>query len=138
MKNFPHYKEPDTASVDIQALINRYMTGQHSHASFEHLKLEGENVGAAMIVRHHGTSDVSPDGCSINIYVNNNIQGVNNSILVGSELKMGEPGVCLSLKDLKLHRGFSGAKRSKSELGLWLMILLLAFVVLLFSLLSAT
>ncbi|KAG0491608.1 hypothetical protein HPP92_005006 [Vanilla planifolia] len=36
--------------------------------------------------------------CCINIYVDNNIQGVTSSILLGSKVVMGDPGVHLSLR----------------------------------------
>ncbi|KAD3068538.1 hypothetical protein E3N88_36418 [Mikania micrantha] len=59
--------------------------------------LEGTNVGAAMIINRHGgstgfSSGEVNDGCGLNIYVTNNIQGLNNSIMIGSRLNMGDPG----------------------------------------------
>nr|XP_009803383.1 PREDICTED: uncharacterized protein LOC104248767 [Nicotiana sylvestris] len=82
--------------------------------SFEHVKLEGRNVGATMVARRGGCPGESLGCCCINIYISNNIQGVNNSILVGSKVKMGDPGVCFSMKDVKFDRGFrQGKKRDK-------------------------
>ncbi|KAA0039894.1 xyloglucan galactosyltransferase KATAMARI1-like protein [Cucumis melo var. makuwa] len=58
----------------------------------ERLRLEGGNMGASMSVSHGGECKL-PNCCCINIYVNSNIQGVNNSTLNGGEVKMGSPGV---------------------------------------------
>ncbi|KAK7837807.1 hypothetical protein CFP56_020783 [Quercus suber] len=68
---------------------------------FEYPSLEGRNVGAAMFMRPRGESH---DSCCINIYVNNNVQGANNSTLYGSALRMRDPGVSLSFGDVKLSR----------------------------------
>lgn len=65
------------------------------------VKLEGRNVGASMTTCRGGSKDC----CCINIYISNNIQGVSNSILFGSTVKMGDPGVSFSMKDVKFHRG---------------------------------
>lgn len=89
------------------------MSPENRHGQFEHVKLEGKNVGASMIARRGGCSGESHDCCCINIYINNNIQGVNNSILFGSKVKMGDPGVSFSMKDVKLHRGKMGSKKIK-------------------------
>ncbi|XP_055813095.1 uncharacterized protein LOC129882704 [Solanum dulcamara] len=77
---------------------------------FEHVKLEGRNLGASMMARR---GVCSSDCCCINIYINNNIQGVNNSFLFGSKVKMGDPGVSFSMKDVKFHRGKMGTKKIK-------------------------
>lgn len=69
-----------------------------SHGSFERVTLKGRNVGAAMLMPA-GTRGESHDCCCINIYINNNIQGVNNSILHGSEVTMRDPGVSLFFGD---------------------------------------
>ncbi|KAK4366151.1 hypothetical protein RND71_014031 [Anisodus tanguticus] len=103
---------------------------------FEHVKLEGRNVGASMIARHGGCSGESHECCCINIYISNNIQGVNNSILVGSKVKLGDPGVSFSMKDVKFHRGFRqgkrGAKKIKGTHLQFFSMLLVAFVAVLF------
>ncbi|KAK4573243.1 hypothetical protein RGQ29_031277 [Quercus rubra] len=70
---------------------------------FEYPSLEGSNVGAAMFMRSSPRGE-SHDSCCINIYVNNNVQGANNSTLYGSELRMRDPGVSLSFGDVKLSR----------------------------------
>ncbi|EPS69631.1 hypothetical protein M569_05139, partial [Genlisea aurea] len=68
------------------------------------VRLRGRNVGASMVI------DGSPDSngsCSINIYISNNVQGINNSSLMGSsEVTMsGNLGVELHLEDLAMDRG---------------------------------
>lgn len=76
-----------------------------SYGSFERVTLKGRNVGAAMVMPG-GTRGESHDCCCINIYINNNIQGVNNSILHGSEVTMRDPGVSLFFGDHgKLDKG---------------------------------
>ncbi|KAG6592845.1 hypothetical protein SDJN03_12321, partial [Cucurbita argyrosperma subsp. sororia] len=53
--------------------------------AFERVRLGGRNIGASMSVSH-GSEGKLPNCCCINIYVNSNIQGVNNSTLNGSEI----------------------------------------------------
>lgn len=69
----------------------------------ERINLEGKNTGATFLLRR-GTGGESHDCCCINIYINNNIQGANNSILHGSEMKMRDPGVCIFFGDVKLGK----------------------------------
>ena len=78
------------------------MGREASQESFERVNLEGRNIGAAMLMRR-GSRGESHDCCCINIYINNNIQGVNNSTLHGSEVKMRDPGVSLYIGDVKLN-----------------------------------
>ncbi|CAL5425026.1 unnamed protein product [Camellia sinensis] len=129
MKNFWGCKqEEEAATINLLKLISHLMSGQSGYGSFERVNLEGKNVGAAMINRR-GTSGESPNCCNINIYINNNIQGVNNSVLVGSEVKMGDPGVCLSLSDVKLGKAFLEPKKKSSNLGFYGMLLLVAIAI---------
>ncbi|OIT32477.1 hypothetical protein A4A49_16148 [Nicotiana attenuata] len=104
--------------------------------SFEHVKLEGRNVGATMVARRGGCAGESHGCCCINIYISNNIQGLNNSILVGSKVKMGDPGVCFSMKDVKFDRWFrqgkKGAKKIKGTHPQILLMLLFTFIAVLF------
>lgn len=102
MKNSKHCKEGNAESIeDILRLLHHLVNREDGkHVSSDHFKVDGSNVGAVMNVRQ---SSPIPD-CCINIYVSNNIQGVNNSILVGSEVKMGEPGVGLSFGDVKWEK----------------------------------
>ncbi|KAL3715459.1 hypothetical protein ACJRO7_007229 [Eucalyptus globulus] len=76
------------------------MAPETSRASFDHVKLEDMGFGAAMFVRR-GCTGESKDNCCVNIYINSNVQGVSNSILVGSDVRMGDPGVSLYFGDVK-------------------------------------
>lgn len=86
------------------------MASDTSRASFEHVKLEEMGFGAAMFVRR-GCAGESKDSCCVNIYINSNVQGVSNSILVGSEVRMGNPGVSLYFGDIKLANGHKKRRR---------------------------
>lgn len=68
---------------------------------------DGSSTGAAMFVHHPqpGTAAVAGDCCCINIYVNNNIQGVTNSILFGSKVVMRDPGVRLQFSEDSRRKG---------------------------------
>ncbi|CAA2999499.1 xyloglucan galactosyltransferase MUR3-like, partial [Olea europaea subsp. europaea] len=104
-----------------------------SRGSFENIKLGGTNIGGTMVARRGGCSGESPQGCcSINIYINNDTMGINNSILIGSDVKMGDPGVSLSLKDVKMDRGFQLlSKKKESDFVSYLCLMtLFAFIVL--------
>ncbi|XAR61041.1 hypothetical protein NMG60_11034621 [Bertholletia excelsa] len=81
------------------------MSTQSSHGSFDCVDLEGKCVGAAMTIRH-GFSGELRERCNMNIYINNNTQGVNNSALVGDGIRMRDPGICLSLSNVKLGKTF--------------------------------
>ncbi|CAN4093439.1 unnamed protein product [Withania somnifera] len=104
------------------------MSPDSRYGPFKDVKLEGRNVGASMIARRGASSIESHDCCCINIYISNNIQGVNNSILIGSKVKMGDPGVSFSMKDVKVHRG----KRGKGTVLRFFSMLLFALVAVLF------
>ncbi|XP_019178272.1 PREDICTED: uncharacterized protein LOC109173488 [Ipomoea nil] len=75
------------------------MSSRGEFGSFEDVKMEGTNVGATMIARRTCSGD-SRDSCCINIYISNNVQGVNNSILVGSSVRLRDPGVSFSIDGL--------------------------------------
>jgi len=92
-----------------------------------------------MFIRH-GVNDEPQDSYSINIFVNNNVQGVNNSILLESEVSMRDPGVSIFLEDMKLkskkkRRNEDDASGS-SKLGSLGMAMLAAFILLLLFLFS--
>ncbi|GJY72669.1 hypothetical protein Tco_0476372 [Tanacetum coccineum] len=145
-----YHKDQTAATINLSALIEQIMSSEsisrdpggaafQSH-NLRNPNLEGTNVGAAMII-HRGagfSSGEVNDSCGINIYVNNNIQGLNNSIMIGSRLYMGDPGVWLTLKDSKLDRWFSKRNRSNAgclSLGFYVLVILvivLAFSVMLF------
>ncbi|KAI3741999.1 hypothetical protein L1987_59678 [Smallanthus sonchifolius] len=143
-----HHKEQTTATINISALIAQIMSSSSESSRrgpggsafqpsivIRDPNLEGTNVGAAMII-HRGTgfsSGEMNDSCGVHIYVNNNIQGLNNSIMIGSRLYMGDPGVWLTLKDSKLEKWFS--KKSNPSLGFYVLLILvivLAFMVMYF------
>ncbi|KAK1353288.1 hypothetical protein POM88_052423 [Heracleum sosnowskyi] len=86
-------------AIDLSALLN-LMSPERSHGVFGDVNLEGRSNGAVMNARR-SSSGKSSDSCGINVYINNNVQGVCNSILVGSQVNMGDPGVWLSLKPMK-------------------------------------
>lgn len=110
-------REKPTA-IDLSALLN-LMSPERSHGVFEDVNLEGRSNGAVMNARR-SSSGKSSDSCGINVYINNNVQGVCNSILVGSEVHMGDPGVSLSLKPMESGKIFRGSKNGSgiSTLGL--------------------
>ncbi|CAI9107537.1 OLC1v1006910C1 [Oldenlandia corymbosa var. corymbosa] len=111
--NIFHLKrEEETAVFSID---NHLMSSQGTHGCFEGVKLEGRNAGATLIARQSGRSGGSQDCCSINIYICNNVQGVNNSVLIGSKVKQGDPGVRLTLKGLKLDKGFKKKQRRQTR-----------------------
>lgn len=53
----------------------------------------GSNTGASMVV-----GPVSNNSNCINIYVNNNVQGMTNSVVLGSQVVMRDPGVRITLQ----------------------------------------
>lgn len=95
-----------------------------SHGEFEGINMESRNSGATMITRRNFSGE-SGDYLCINIHVNNNVQGINNSILVGSKVNLGDSGVWLSLKDVKV------GTRETSELWFFC-IVIIVFAMILF------
>ncbi|WOG94968.1 hypothetical protein DCAR_0314265 [Daucus carota subsp. sativus] len=87
------------------------MTLETSHGELAGIGMESRNSGATMVARRSSSSDDSGDYQCININVNNNVQGINNSIFVGSKVNIGDSGVWLALKDVKV------GTRETSELG---------------------
>lgn len=145
-----HHKDQTTTTINLAALISQIMASESRRrhqggAAFQppnirNPNLEGTNVGATMIIyRGSGLSSGElNDSCGVNIYVNNNIQGLNNSIMIGSRLYMGDPGVWLTLKDSNLERWFSKKYNSNAgwvSLGffvLFVFVIVLAFTVMFF------
>ena len=77
------------------------------HDFFERINLEGKNTGASFSIRPGiGAEPHSSDCCCINIYINNNVQGANSSVLHGSCVKMKDPGVYLFFGDVKFGKSF--------------------------------
>ncbi|RRT58808.1 hypothetical protein GW17_00001320 [Ensete ventricosum] len=59
-----------------------------------HVSSGGTNAGASMSIRHRRPRH----RCSVSIYLNNNTQGVTNSVLFGSGVAMGDAGARLSFR----------------------------------------
>lgn len=113
MKNSgPCKQEEETATADLLKSINHLMSKRGIVQSFEHINLRGKNVGATMNLRR-GSCGKSANSCNLNIYINNNVQGVNNSLLLGSEVRMGDPGVCFSTGGVQMGKGFLEMKRKR-------------------------
>ena len=115
------------------------MDSKFKHGSFEYINLDGKNVGATMRLQHRSTEGEPKDHCCcINIYVNNNVQGVSNSVLHGSDVKMRDPGVSLYFEDLKFDKGTPAYNKRVcwgNRLGFWLCIILILLALLILSLL---
>lgn len=127
MKNSRQCKrDEETAATELLKSIYHLMSTRSSNGSLKGVRLEGSNEGATMIVRGVGHSCQSGCSCNINIYINNNIQGVSNSVLVGSEVKMADPGVCFSMGDVK--HGKTNRRRRSLGLGAFFLLFLLALV----------
>ncbi|KAJ0113262.1 hypothetical protein Patl1_01688 [Pistacia atlantica] len=83
-----------------------------------------------------GTTAESQDCCCINIYVNNNVQGVNNSVLLGSEVRMRDPGVCLYFGDIKFDRRWPQQSQSNNSSNFEFCVIFLLLFISLFLMLS--
>jgi hypothetical protein len=117
------------------------MDSKFKDGSFEYINMDGKNVGATMHLHHRSTKGESKDCCCINIYVNNNVQGVTNSVLHDSEVSMRDPGVSLYFEDFKVDKEISSYHKrlywgEKLGFCLCILILLLALVFLLVLLFS--
>lgn len=129
MKNFSHPKQENR--FGYRRSMSHPIPPQINRGSFENVRLRGTSVGASMVA--DGGAGESPGSCTINIYINNDIQGINNSLLLGSEVRMGDPGVSLCLEGLHMDRGFRLVTKKKGPDSTHF-ILLLAFVMLIVSL----
>ncbi|KAF5738994.1 hypothetical protein HS088_TW12G00190 [Tripterygium wilfordii] len=87
------------------------MAAARCYGSFQRVAIEGSNIGASMFIRRGIAAAEPEDNCCINIYINNNVQGVINSVLLGSEVSMRDPGVRLSFKDVALDERWLRSKR---------------------------
>lgn len=67
------------------------------------INLNGRNVGAVMVAPRD-VDVASQSGCRINIYVNSNVQATCGSVLLGSKVKLRDPGVHLHIEDVKMPR----------------------------------
>ncbi|GMH30912.1 hypothetical protein Nepgr_032755 [Nepenthes gracilis] len=87
-----------------------------AHATFNHVNVGGSNAGSTMTIDRGGRDTKEPldlDRCCINIYISNNIQGVTNSVVVGSDVKMVECSVGFSLEGVM--SGGGNKKRSNGD-----------------------
>nr|XP_051191395.1 uncharacterized protein LOC127304865 [Lolium perenne] len=78
------------------------------------------STGATMSVTHRPPASSSGNCCcycSINIYVNNNVQGVTNSVLFGSSVAMRDPGarVVSSRRPPRAGRVCRGKRRRQQK-----------------------
>lgn len=115
MKSYEHYRQMGAEpGPNLMRLVDELISSEDgARVSFDRVKIEGGNVGASMHVYQGNpsrqTEPAEQPGCpSINIYISNNIQGVSSSILVGSEVKMADPGLGLSFGDVSWEREARG------------------------------
>ncbi|KAJ4967797.1 hypothetical protein NE237_014498 [Protea cynaroides] len=66
-------KEKNPVQISVSQLIDHFMSPQSSCGFVDHVKLKGKIPEGE-----------SPECFCIDVYVNNNIQGVNHSILLGN------------------------------------------------------
>lgn len=118
------------------------MDSKFKHGSFEYINLDGKNVGATMHFHNRSTKgEPKKDCCCINIYVNNNVQGVSNSVLHNSEVKMRDPGISLYFEDFMVEKGNPTYNKGVcwgDRLGFWLCIFILLALLFLLLLLFST
>ncbi|KAJ4956021.1 hypothetical protein NE237_012804 [Protea cynaroides] len=114
--NFSGDPKESSADIDLSWLIDHFMSpGSGSSGLADHVKLGGRDVGAETTI-HHSPEGESHKCCRINIYVNNNVQGVNNSILFGSKVMMRDPGVHSSWRDWNVDEGDTESKPRKRKM----------------------
>lgn len=100
-------------------------------SGFGGINLNGRNVGAVMVAPRD-VDIASQSGCRINIYVNSNVQATCGSSLIGSKVKLRDPGVHLHIEDVKMTRD-DGSRQKEMRLikvGLCLVCLFNIFLVL--------
>lgn len=96
------------------------------------INLNGRNVGAVMVAPRD-VDIASQTGCKINIYVNSNVQATCGSALIGSKVKLRDPGVHLNIKDVKMTSDDNVSRQKEMRLikvGLCLVCLFNIFLVL--------
>ncbi|CAH8362549.1 unnamed protein product [Eruca vesicaria subsp. sativa] len=81
----------------------------------EGINLNGRNVGAMMLAPRD-VDVASQSGCRINIYVNSNVQATCGSALIGSKVKLRDPGVHLHIEDVKMPREEDGSRQKEMRL----------------------
>ncbi|KAG7579842.1 hypothetical protein ISN45_Aa03g039560 [Arabidopsis thaliana x Arabidopsis arenosa] len=95
------------------------------------INLNGRNVGAVMVAPRD-VDIASQSGCRINIYVNSNVQATCGSALIGSKVKLRDPGVHLHIEDVKMTRDDNISRQKEMSLikvGLCLVCLFNIFLV---------
>ncbi|AEC06998.1 unnamed protein product [Arabidopsis thaliana] len=95
------------------------------------INLNGRNVGAVMVAPRD-VDIASQSGCRINIYVNSNVQATCGSALIGSKVKLRDPGVHLHIDDVKMTRDDTISRQKEMTLikvGLCLVCLFNMFLV---------
>ncbi|KAL6564038.1 hypothetical protein OROHE_005278 [Orobanche hederae] len=135
MKNLSNPKQQETPSFASPKSINKAIHPLLNRESSENVRLSGRSTGASMVV--DGGSGESPGSCSINIYINNDVQGINNSVLFGSEVRIGDCGVRMCLEGMKIGSGEVHHVVSKNkdwDTHTW--ILLVGFIVMVISFLA--
>ncbi|OVA02298.1 hypothetical protein BVC80_9099g97 [Macleaya cordata] len=113
MKDFSKERNDSNADINLSSLPDHLIPPENiKGSSADHVNLKGTNTGATAVFHQNPTGD-SSNCYNINIYVNNNVQGINNSIVLGSDIRMGAPGVHLSFRDLNLKKG--SPRRNKEK-----------------------
>lgn len=80
-------------------------------SSEHHFSSDGTNTGASMVVhcrRHRTPVESSPARshcCCVSIYVNNNVQGVTNSVLFESQVKIEDARTRLAFAQFDSSKG---------------------------------
>ncbi|KAI4364105.1 hypothetical protein MLD38_020240 [Melastoma candidum] len=105
---------------------------ERTRVCFDNVNLRESGFGATMSSRN-GSAGESVDCFCINVNVNSNVQGVSNSILVGSRVSMPDSGVLLSFGDIKIEgpnlAGEDGKMMSYQIWNFWLGILIVILLV---------
>lgn len=96
----------------IQQSSSLGMDQKAAPRSSDRVNLEGKSAGSSFSLH----LPESRDRCCINIYINNNIQGANNSVLYESDVNMRDPGVHLFFGDSKFgEKSQRSGKRKRNE-----------------------
>ncbi|KAJ3678547.1 hypothetical protein LUZ60_002350 [Juncus effusus] len=83
----------------------------YSYSERDNLSVDGTNLGATMKIHQCPQAVRSNESVCINIYVNNNIQGVTNSVMLGSKMIMRDPGARVSFGGMDREDGVLGFEK---------------------------